>query len=51
MVHERLTLPGATSLATQAAMLVAQRAGAVAADHGRFTLGVSGGRTPWESAA
>jgi 6-phosphogluconolactonase len=45
--HELITLPDAPSLAARAAELVAARARAAVADHGRFTFAVSGGSTPW----
>jgi 6-phosphogluconolactonase len=35
------------AVAERASELVAERARAAAADHGRFTFAVSGGRTPW----
>ncbi len=47
MEHELITLPDASSLAARAAELVADRARAAVADHGRFTFAVSGGSTPW----
>jgi 6-phosphogluconolactonase len=45
--HELIALPDASSLAIRAAELVAGRARAAVADHGRFTFAVSGGSTPW----
>lgn len=47
MEHELVSLPDAASLATRGAELVAARARASVADHGRFTFAVSGGKTPW----
>ena len=47
MEHELITLPDAPSLAARAAEMVADRARAAVADHGRFTFAVSGGSTPW----
>jgi 6-phosphogluconolactonase len=45
--HELIVLPDPAALATRAAALVADRARAAVADHGLFTLAVSGGKTPW----
>ena len=39
--------PDADAVAQRAAEYVAGQAGAAIADHGRFTLAVSGGHTPW----
>jgi 6-phosphogluconolactonase len=47
MEHELVTLTDASALASEAAVFVAARAKAAVAAHGRFTLAVSGGRTPW----
>lgn len=47
MQHELVVVPDAVSLATRAAGFVAERARAAADDRGRFTLAVSGGKTPW----
>ena len=40
-------LPGAVGVAERGAEYVAEQARAAVEDHGRFTLAVSGGRTPW----
>ena len=40
-------LPGAAAVAERGAAFVAEQARAAIADHDRFTLAVSGGRTPW----
>ena len=40
-------LPDAIAVATRAARLIAAAARAAVAERGRFTLAVSGGRTPW----
>ena len=40
-------LPDAEAVAKRAAAYVVERAHVAVADHGRFTLAVSGGRTPW----
>jgi 6-phosphogluconolactonase len=47
MERDLVTLPDAAALATRGAQLVAVRARASVADHGRFTFAVSGGKTPW----
>jgi 6-phosphogluconolactonase len=47
MEHELLSVPDPSSLADLAAELVAARARAAVAEHGRFTFAVSGGKTPW----
>lgn len=47
MHHDLVTVPGAASLATRAAEFVAARARAAVAGHKRFTMAVSGGKTPW----
>ena len=47
MDHELVRVPDEGSLASRAAVMVAGRARAAVADHGRFLFAVSGGRTPW----
>jgi 6-phosphogluconolactonase len=45
--HELEILGDAEAVAKRGAELIARWAGAAVVDHGRFTLAVSGGRTPW----
>jgi 6-phosphogluconolactonase len=45
--HEIEILGDAEAVARRGAELIARWAEAAVADHGRFTLAVSGGRTPW----
>jgi 6-phosphogluconolactonase len=40
-------LPDAAEAARRAAAILAEQARAAVADHGRFTVAVSGGRSPW----
>lgn len=47
MQHEIEILGDADAVARRGAALVAERARAAAADHGRFSFAVSGGKTPW----
>lgn len=44
-------LPDATAVARRAAAIVADRARAAVGERGRFTLALSGGRTPWAMVA
>ncbi|MDN5863779.1 MAG: 6-phosphogluconolactonase [Gammaproteobacteria bacterium] len=47
MALEIEILPNAAAVAERGAQIVAQRARAAVAAHGRFNFAVSGGRTPW----
>ncbi len=46
--HEVRVLPTPAEVSTAAARYVAERAAEAVADHGRFTMAVSGGTTPWQ---